>query len=69
MLFIFSASCCFVIKAQTVGLWHGVKCFFTSMWHVFVSRLVQIFLNIGFFMAIGFLTGVMTVSFALPIDL
>ena len=28
-----------------------------------------IFLNIAFFMALGFLVGVMTISFELPVDL
>ena len=35
---------------------------------MFVSRLVLSFLPIAFFMALGFLMGVMTISFALPID-
>ena len=34
-----------------------------------VSRLVQSFLVIAFFMAIELLMGVMTISFARPIDL
>ena len=36
---------------------------------MFVSRLVLFFLVIAFFMAIGFLVGVITISFAIPIDL
>ena len=45
-----------------------VKKIFTSVWYVFVSRLV-LFLVTAFFMALGFLMGVLTISFALPIDL
>ena len=44
------------------------KNFITSVWHVFVS-FGTIFLVIAFFMALGFSMGVMTKSFALPIDL
>ena len=55
--------------SQLVGLWLGVKRFFTSVWHVFVSQLVQFFLLFAFFMALGFLTGLLTISLALPIDL
>ena len=29
--------------SQLVGLWLGVKRFLTSVWHVFVSHLVQTF--------------------------
>ena len=43
--------------------------FFTSVWHVFVSRLLLSFWLLRSFMAIGFLMGVTTVSFALPTDL
>ena len=44
------------------------KMIFKSVWHVFVPRLVLV-LVIAFFMTLGFLVGVMTISFALPIDL
>ena len=30
-------------REQLVGFWLGVKGFFTSVWHVFVSQLVQSF--------------------------
>ena len=55
--------------SQLVGLWLGVKRFFTSVWHVFFPQFVQYFLAIAFFMAFGFLLGVLTISFALPIGL
>ena len=40
-----------------------------SVWHVFVSHLELYSLVIEVFMAFGFLMGVMSISFALPIDL
>ena len=43
MLLIFPGSCCIVIEEQLAGLWLGVKRFFTRVWHVFVSRLIQSF--------------------------
>ena len=47
------------------GLWLGVKRFFTSVWHVFVSQLVQSFC----LLRSSWHLGVLTISFALPIDL
>ena len=55
---------------QLVGLWLGPKRFSTSVWHVFDSlSQTTIFFVIAFLMALGFLLGVFTISFALPIDL
>ena len=68
MLFIFSDSCCIVIKEQPVGLWLGVNFFYECVACVCLT-FGTIFLVIAFFMALGFLMGVLTTSFALPIDL
>ena len=40
---IFAALLSKCYREQLVGLWLGVKRFFTSLWHVFVSQLVQSF--------------------------
>ena len=53
--------CVTSIKGQVVG-----KAFFISVWHVFD---IWYFLLFAFSMASRFLMGVMTISFALPIDL
>ena len=46
----------------------GKKIFYECVACVCIT-LGTIFLPIAFFMALGFLVGVMTISFALPIDL
>ena len=54
--------------SQLVGLLLGVKRFLTSVWHVFVSQLVQSSL-FSFFMALRSLLGVLILSIALQIEL
>ena len=51
-----------------MGLWFGVKRFVTSVAYVCLT-IGTIFLVIAFFMTLGFLLGVLTISFALPIGL
>ena len=46
----------------------GKKAFYECVAYVCLT-FGTIFLVIAFFMALGFLVGVMTISFALPIDL
>ena len=46
----------------------GKKIFYECVACVFLT-FGTVFLVIAFFMALGFLMGVMTISFALPIDL
>ena len=55
--------------SQLVGLWLGVKKFFYECVACVCLTIGTIFLLIAFFMALGFLMGVLTISFALPIDL
>ena len=55
--------------SQLVGLWLGVKTFFYECVACVCLTNGTIFLFIAFFMALGFLMGVFTVSFALPIVL
>ena len=56
-------------KQQLVGLWLGVKRFLCECVVCVCLAFGTIFLLIAFIMAIGFLMGVLTISFALPIDL
>ena len=55
--------------SQLVGLWLGVKRFFYECVACVCLTIGTIFLLIAFFMALGFLMDVLTVSFALPFDL
>ena len=55
--------------SQIVGLWLGVKSFFYECVACVCLTIGTILLVIAFFMALGFLMGVLTISFALLIDL
>ena len=55
-------------KEQLVGLWLGEKDFL-RVCGMCLSHVWYNLFGYVFFMAIGFLMGVMTISFALPIDL
>ena len=53
LLFRFLLHCYQSAREQLVGLWLGVKRFFTSVWHVFVSQLVQSFWLLRFLWHLG----------------
>ncbi len=55
--------------SQLVGLWLFVKSFFYECVAYVCLTIGTIFLFIAFSLALGFLMGVLTISFALPIDL
>ena len=55
--------------SQLVDLWLGVKRFIYECVACLCLTIGTIFLLIAFFMALGFLMGVLTISFELPIDL
>ena len=54
---------------QRTILWLGAKGFFNECVACVCLTIGTIFLFIAFFMAFGFLLDVLTISFALPIDL
>ena len=56
-------------REKLVGLWLGVKRFLYECVACVCVTIGTIFLLIAFFMALGFLMGVLTILFALPIDL